>query len=106
MVAPHLQGRAITVAMLGAPLALSLGIPAGTLLGTAVGWRLSFAIMTGLTVLLVTLWNVGIAGGGLAGGLLLNNLGVGSYPWIVAGLLMLTLYATVTARSHGFPNAG
>ncbi|MBJ2260929.1 MULTISPECIES: MFS transporter [Pseudomonas] len=53
MVAPHLQGRAIAVAMLGAPLALSLGIPAGTFLGTAVGWRLSFAIMTGLTVLLL-----------------------------------------------------
>ncbi len=54
MVAPHLQGRAIAVAMLGAPLALSLGVPAGTFLGTAVGWRLSFAIMTGLTVLLLT----------------------------------------------------
>ncbi|KAA6169569.1 MFS transporter [Pseudomonas marginalis] len=53
MVAPHLQGRAIAVAMLGAPLALSLGVPAGTFLGTAVGWRLSFAIMTGLTVVLL-----------------------------------------------------
>ncbi|MGB3122729.1 MAG: MFS transporter [Pseudomonas sp.] len=53
MVAPHLQGRAIAVAMLGAPLALSLGVPAGTFLGTAVGWRLSFAIMTGLTLLLL-----------------------------------------------------
>ncbi|MDQ0703153.1 putative MFS family arabinose efflux permease [Pseudomonas sp. W3I7] len=53
MVAPRLQGRAIAVAMLGAPLALSLGVPAGTFLGTAVGWRLSFAIMTGLTLLLL-----------------------------------------------------
>jgi predicted MFS family arabinose efflux permease len=262
MVAPHLQGRAITVAMLGAPLALSLGIPAGTLLGTLVGWRLSFAIMTGLTValviwvqwqvpdfagervgtriplrqvftlpgvrsvllvtltyvvahnllytyiapflqpsgldanidrvllvfglasvlslwivgslidrwlrelvlisaglfmlsavvlglwrdspsvvyiatavwglafgampsllqtasaktakeaadtaqsMLVTLWNVGIAGGGLVGGLLLGNLGVGAFPWIVAGLLILTLYVTVNARDRGFPRAG
>lgn len=53
MVAPHLQGRAIAVAMLGAPLALSLGVPAGTLLGTLVGWRTSFAIMTGLTLLLM-----------------------------------------------------
>lgn len=53
MVAPHLQGRAIAVAMLGAPLALSLGVPAGTFLGSAVGWRLSFAIMTGLTLLLL-----------------------------------------------------
>lgn len=53
MVAPHLQGRAIAVAMLGAPLALSLGVPAGTFLGTTVGWRLSFAIMTGLTLVLL-----------------------------------------------------
>ena len=53
MVAPHLQGRAIAIAMLGAPLALSLGVPAGTLLGTLVGWRLSFAIMTGLTLVLL-----------------------------------------------------
>ncbi|MCX2545493.1 MFS transporter [Pseudomonas sp. COW5] len=261
MVAPHLQGRAITVAMLGAPLALSLGIPAGTLLGTVVGWRLSFAIMSAMTVLLViwvrwqvpdfageragkrlplrqvftlpgvrsvlfvtlsyvvahnllytyiapflepsglgaeidrvllvfglasvlslwivgslidrwlrelvligtalfmlsaialalwreipgvvyaatavwglafgampsllqtasaktakdaadtaqsmlvTLWNVGIAGGGLAGGLLLANPGVSAFPWIVAGFLILTLWATVNARQHGFPRA-
>ncbi|AXI62377.1 MFS transporter [Pseudomonas kribbensis] len=261
MVAPHLQGRAITVAMLGAPLALSLGIPAGTLLGTMVGWRLSFAIMSAMTVLLViwvrwqvpdfageragkrlplrqvftlpgvrsvlfvtlsyvvahnllytyiapflepsglgaeidrvllvfglasvlslwivaslidrwlrelvlisttlfllsaialalwreipgvvyaatavwglafgampsllqtasaktakdaadtaqsmlvTLWNVGIAGGGLAGGLLLANPGVSAFPWIVAGLLILTLWATANARQHGFPRA-
>lgn len=53
MVAPHQQGRAIAVAMLGAPLALSLGVPAGTWLGTAVGWRASFAIMSGLTLLLL-----------------------------------------------------
>lgn len=53
MVAPHLQGRAIAVAMLGAPLALSLGVPAGTWLGTAAGWRASFAIMSGLTLLLL-----------------------------------------------------
>ncbi|WP_331691526.1 MFS transporter [Pseudomonas sp. ZY71] len=261
MVVPHLQGRAITVAMLGAPLALSLGIPAGTLLGTLVGWRLSFAIMTALTVvlviwvrwqvpdfagehagkriplrqvftlpgvrsvllvtltyvvahnllytyiapflqpsgldanvdrvllvfglasvlslwivgslidrwlrelvlisaglfllsaialglwrespsvvyiatavwglafgampsllqtasaktakeaadtaqsMLVTLWNVGIAGGGLVGGLLLGNLGVGAFPWIVAGLLVLTLSVAIKARGHGFPRA-
>lgn len=53
MVAPHLQGRAIALAMVGAPLALSLGMPAGTFLGTTVGWRLSFAIMTGLTLVLL-----------------------------------------------------
>ncbi|MBP5073117.1 MFS transporter [Pseudomonas chlororaphis] len=53
MVAPHLQGRAIAIAMLGAPLALSLGVPAGTLLGALVGWRASFALMTVLTLVLL-----------------------------------------------------
>ncbi|MNU42087.1 Purine efflux pump PbuE [compost metagenome] len=53
MVAPSQQGRAIAVAMLGAPLALSLGIPAGTLLGASVGWRPAFLIMSALSVLLL-----------------------------------------------------
>lgn len=60
MVAPHLAGLAIAVAMVGTPLALSLGVPAGTFLGAAVGWRVSFGIMTGLTIVLIgwTLWKV------------------------------------------------
>lgn len=53
MVAPHLAGRAIAVAMLGAPLALSLGIPAGTWLGGVFGWRHTFALMSVLTLLLL-----------------------------------------------------
>ncbi|MFM9922517.1 MFS transporter [Variovorax sp. H27-G14] len=53
MVPPALQGRAIAVAMLGAPLALALGIPAGTLLGNGVGWRPAFLIMSALSVLLL-----------------------------------------------------
>ncbi|MER8233081.1 MFS transporter [Streptomyces sp. NPDC094049] len=43
---PHLQGRAVAVAMTGIPLALSLGVPAGTFLGEAVGWRAAFTAMT------------------------------------------------------------
>ncbi len=53
MVPPALQGRAIAVAMLGTPLALSLGVPAGTLLGTGMGWRPAFLIMSALSVLLL-----------------------------------------------------
>lgn len=53
MVAPHLEGRAIAIAMVGTPLALSIGLPAGTVLGSLVGWRLSFAIMSALTVGLI-----------------------------------------------------
>lgn len=46
MVPEHQKGRAIAVAMAGTPLALSLGVPAGTLLGTIAGWRLCFAVIT------------------------------------------------------------
>ncbi|MET0208005.1 MAG: MFS transporter, partial [Burkholderiaceae bacterium] len=53
MVPPALQGRAIAVAMVGTPLALSIGIPAGTLLGGLVGWRWSFGAMS---LLAAALW--------------------------------------------------
>lgn len=58
MVAPHQQGRAIAIAMLGAPVALSIGIPAGTLLGAAAGWRLTFGLLSVAAILLVgwSLW--------------------------------------------------
>ncbi|MEV1025477.1 MFS transporter [Streptomyces sp. NPDC050264] len=52
---PHLQGKAIAIAMAGIPVALSLGVPAGTFLGTALGWRTAFLAMTALTVALL-LW--------------------------------------------------
>ncbi len=53
MVPDQLKGRAIAIAMVGTPLALSIGIPAGTLTGTVIGWRITFSIMTALTVVLV-----------------------------------------------------
>jgi predicted MFS family arabinose efflux permease len=53
MVPGHLRGRAIAVAMIGAPLALSLGIPLGTFLGAAVGWRYAFAVLSALTLVLL-----------------------------------------------------
>ena len=53
MVPPAWQGRAIAVAMVGTPLALSLGIPAGTVLGDAVGWRWAFGVMSLMSVALL-----------------------------------------------------
>ncbi|GBQ26395.1 arabinose efflux permease [Acetobacter estunensis NRIC 0472] len=53
MVTRAQQGRALAIAMVGTPIALSLGVPAGTWLGAAVGWRLAFWIMSGLTILLI-----------------------------------------------------
>jgi len=53
MVPEGSKGRAIAVAMIGTPLALSLGIPTGTYLGAAIGWRASFGVMSGLTLILI-----------------------------------------------------
>lgn len=53
MVPDHLKGRAIAIAMVGTPLALSLGVPAGTLLGNLVGWRVCFGIMSVLALMLI-----------------------------------------------------
>ncbi|KAA9166769.1 MFS transporter [Amycolatopsis acidicola] len=47
------QGKAIAVVMAGIPLALSLGIPAGTFLGGALGWRATFTVMTAIAVVLL-----------------------------------------------------
>ncbi|WP_219114345.1 MFS transporter [Janthinobacterium sp. UMAB-56] len=53
MVRAEQQGRAMAIAMIGTPLALSLGVPLGTLMGGVLGWRSIFGIMSGLAVVLV-----------------------------------------------------
>ncbi|SNY93133.1 Predicted arabinose efflux permease, MFS family [Cohaesibacter sp. ES.047] len=53
MAPPHRKGRAIAIAMAGTPLALSLGVPLGTFMGGALGWRACFALMSILTGLLI-----------------------------------------------------
>ncbi|MBD0843762.1 MFS transporter [Streptomyces sp. TRM68416] len=53
LVPAAVQGRAVAVVMAGVPVALSVGVPAGTYLGGALGWRTAFALMTGVTVLLL-----------------------------------------------------
>ncbi|WP_419736588.1 MFS transporter [Pseudomonas sp. COR18] len=93
MVASHLQGRAIAIAMLGAPLALSLGIPLGTFLGNSFGWRLSFAIMSAMTLLLIgwVRWQVPDFAGQSANRRL-PLLKVASLPGVQAVLLVTFLY--------------
>lgn len=53
MVALSQQGKAVAIAMVGTPVALSLGVPLGTWLGTSVGWRWAFGIMSLLTLSLI-----------------------------------------------------
>ncbi len=53
------SGRAIAVVMVGNALALVFGVPVGTLLGTALGWRWAFAVLAvalgGLAIAVVRL---------------------------------------------------
>lgn len=53
LVPAHLGGKAIALVMTGIPLALSLGVPAGAFLGSAIGWRATFGLMTALTLALL-----------------------------------------------------
>ncbi|WP_160050400.1 MULTISPECIES: MFS transporter [unclassified Nocardiopsis] len=53
MVPNHLKGRAVAVVMAGIPVALSLGVPAGTFVGGALGWRTAFVLMSALTLVLL-----------------------------------------------------
>ncbi|MEU6405141.1 MFS transporter [Streptomyces sp. NPDC046985] len=50
---PKLQGKAITLAMAGIPVALSLGLPAGTLLGNAAGWHATFGATAAAGIALI-----------------------------------------------------
>jgi predicted MFS family arabinose efflux permease len=53
MVPAARRGRAIAIVLAGITLALCVGVPAGTALAGAVGWRASFAVLAALALLLV-----------------------------------------------------
>jgi predicted MFS family arabinose efflux permease len=53
MVPAARRGRAIAIVLAGITLALCVGVPAGTALASAVGWRSSFALLAALALLLV-----------------------------------------------------
>ncbi|MFJ3406143.1 MFS transporter [Promicromonospora sp. NPDC090134] len=48
LVRPHLAGRALALVTLGASAGFILGVPLSTSLGTAVGWRTAFLVLTGV----------------------------------------------------------
>lgn len=60
MVVAPLRGKALAIAMVGTPLALSIGVPLGAMLGTTLGWRMAFWLMSLTTLGLIgwVLWQV------------------------------------------------
>ncbi|MFB7473946.1 MFS transporter [Kitasatospora sp. NPDC056184] len=120
----HRRLRALTVAstLLVAAAAAVLGLATGStaaVYAAAVLWGLGWGGVPTLLqtaagnaggeqadaaqAMLVTLWNAAMAGGGVAGGLLLDRLGTGSFPWAVLLLLLPVLAVVLAARTHGFP---
>jgi len=55
--------------------------------------------------IVVTVWNIAIAGGGIIGGIVLNSYNVMVFPWMLLVLLTLALLVVLNARSAGFPSA-
>ncbi|MET8702343.1 MFS transporter [Kitasatospora sp. NPDC004723] len=120
----HRRLRALTLAstLLVAAAAAVLGLASGSpaaVYAAAVLWGLGWGGVPTLLqtaagdaggeqadaaqAMLVTLWNAAMAGGGVAGGLLLDRLGTGSFPWAVLLLLLPVLALVLAARTHGFP---
>ena len=52
--------------------------------------------------LMVTIWNMAIAGGGLAGGLLLDQFGILSLPVVLTALLIFCLFIVNRSKAQGF----
>jgi predicted MFS family arabinose efflux permease len=53
--------------------------------------------------LTVTCWNIGIAGGAIAGGFLITGIGPTALPWSALVFLVLALTVTVLSNRNGFP---
>ena len=51
----------------------------------------------------VVAWNGAIAIAGLFGGVLLDQVGVVSFPWVLLVFLLAGLWIAVRAQAHGFP---
>lgn len=95
LVAPHLQGKAITIAMAGTPIALALGLPAGTFLGGVAGWHATFGAVAAVGALLlvwafVALPNVKGQGDGdhVPFRTILRTPGVAVILWVGAGFMI------------------
>ncbi|GAA3149596.1 putative MFS family arabinose efflux permease [Kribbella aluminosa] len=58
----------------------------------------------GVQSMLVTVFNLSIAAGGVFGGLLLSGLGVTSIPWTAVAIMIPTAIATIAGRRHAFPH--
>lgn len=50
-----------------------------------------------------TAWNTAVAGGGMAGGVLLDQAGTNSFPWVIIGILAVSLGGVIFAMNKALP---
>jgi predicted MFS family arabinose efflux permease len=62
------------------------------------------AATEGIQSILVTVFNISIAAGGVLGGLLLAGLGITSIPWVAFAIMIPTAIVTIAGRRHAFPH--
>jgi predicted MFS family arabinose efflux permease len=70
---------------------------AATLIQTAVARRSGEQQDLGQSLVVVG-WNLAIAGGGVAGGVMLKAAGAATLPWVLVALLVPTLWVALPAR--------
>lgn len=119
----HLRGLTILSLVIFAGAALLLSIPHGSaamVLAGVAAWGLTFGgaptlLQTALAdaagehgdvaqSILVTIFNLAVAGGGLIGGLVIDNASPTRLPWMLLPLVVIALLTALQAKTHGFPS--
>ena len=98
LVPPERRGGAIAFIFIGWSLASVAGIPLGSVLGEAIGWRATYLLMAGLSAVgAVTVWSV------LPGGLRVQSLQLASWVRVLTDArLLVVLAVTMFAMSGQF----
>jgi len=97
-------GRAVSITLGGTSLALVMGVPLATALGTALGWRLSFAVLAALTlagvvVVLVFLPTVGRADTAPGSA---PTLGSSAEPPVIGVIVLCVVTALIMVGQYSF----
>jgi predicted MFS family arabinose efflux permease len=111
LVPENAKGRAIAIALAGTPAALSLGLPAGTVLGDATSWHATFGVMAALSLALIA-WVLALVpnlaaepkSAHVSFTSVLRAPGVRTILWVVAGFitahnLLYTYIGPLTSRA-------
>lgn len=97
LIAPQRRGRALGIVNGGMTIAIALGLPIGSLIGNALGWRITFlgvGVLAAVAVVGLTLGLDKSAGVGLPVASLRERFSVAKRPSILLGLTITLFWAT------------